>query len=396
LSSYPVKKKKIMIIAGESSGDFLGSRLISQLKKIDPTLEFAGVGGDLMKREGLKSLAPMEILSIMGFTQIFKSIIKIFRLRRKLINKIKTGEYLGIVTIDAPGFSFWFGKKIKKMNVSHIHYVAPTVWAWKKNRAAKITKFLDAILCLFPFELPYFEKEGLKSFFVGHPLIEKFKISSQESKERYLKKFKLLPHSKILCILPGSRSSELKYHTAIFLEAARDFCKKQAYDAIFIPTISGKEKLLKELIKGINIKNLPPIYIQTDSNDRPLLYQSSTIALAASGTVTLELACSLTPMVVAYKVSKLNALIAKLFLKIKYVSMVNILYKKKIIPELLQDNCTPLKLAKSLSIVAEKPKEQLKYMENMSEFLSLEKKMPSKRAAEVIAQMWSLPQEPKI
>ena len=379
-----------MIIAGEASGDFLGSKLMQQLCKIMPNIEFVGVGGSMMKKENLKVIAPMGILSIMGFTQVFGSLLKIFHLKKKLIQELKTKDYIGVITIDAPGFSFWFGKKIKKLEISHIHYVAPTVWAWKKKRAAKIAKFLDAILCLFPFETPYFEKEGLKSFFVGHPLVEKFKPEKKVVIEKYLETFNLSLNSKILCILPGSRSSELKYHTHIFLEAAKLFCQKNRYDAIFIPTLPGKKKLLAELIKKTSIQGLPPIYIQADSASRPLLYTGSTMALAASGTVTLELACSLTPMVVAYKVSRLNALIAKFFLKIKYVAMVNILFKKEVVPELLQKDCTPIKLAQALEEIEKDPQKQLQYIKSLPSFLSLEKKTPSKKAAEIIAHIWSL------
>ncbi len=383
--SQSLEKKKIMIIAGETSGDFLGGNLMHHLYKMNSNIQFIGIGGSLMKAEGLKNLEAIDTLSIMGFTQILRSLPKLIQIRKKLVEILKKEKYAGVITIDAPGFSFWLGKKIKKLNVPHIHYVAPTVWAWKKRRAATIAKFLKAVLCLFPFEPPYFKKEGLDAVFVGHPLVEKYKEPNAKKVELFLKKFNLSSKASILCLLPGSRSSELNNHVPIFVEAARVFCKTSSCEAIFIPTVKGKKTLLKELLNREDLKELPPIYIESDMDSRPVLYQASKLALAASGTVTLELACSLTPMVVAYKVSKINALIARYLLKVPYVSMVNILYKKEIVPELIQENCIPDKLAAALKKIEQNPEKQVGYLKKISIFLSPGKELPSKIAAKIVA-----------
>ncbi len=338
----------VFLIAGEASGDQLGADLMHVLRK-NQEVRFAGIGGEAMRAEGLTSLFPMEDLSIMGLWGILQNLPQLWK---RLNFTVKTIELLKpdvVVTIDAPEFNFRVMKRLYKMNPRPrlIHYVAPTVWAWRPRRAKKISRFLDQLLCLYPFEPPYFEKYGLKSTFVGHPA----------AKEKLGKK-KRDPN--LLCILPGSRPSEIETLLPIFRQTLK-FLKEELLDLkVIIPTLASVEDLV---YKGTH--NWPvPVKIVVGNEGRKEAFQKASVALAASGTVALQLSAARLPFVIAYKINKLNEWIAKALLKTPWVCMVNILLafqkfgflqkhmneqiEAPWIPEFLQEECVAEKLAPTL------------------------------------------------
>ncbi len=338
------KRKKIYIIAGEPSGDFLGAGLIHSLKVLSPEISLRGIGGPLMEKAGLgKSFFPIEDLAVMGFFEILPHIFNLKKRINETIDDIVKMQPDILVTIDSPGFTFRVSKAIRKRlgnRIKLVHYVAPSVWAWKPGRAKKIARFLDHLLTILPFEPPYFEKEGLPTTFVGHSLADL--IFNYTPDPLFRQKYNIPKNAPLLTILPGSRQGELKRHLPIFKETAERLQSELPSIWIAIQTFPAFEPEIKKNF------TLPNTVILTSSEDKLSLFSESTVALAASGTVTLELAGTNTPMVVAYKISPLTYHIVRHLVSLNYVSLVNILLGRGSIPECLQDRCTPSILQEEL------------------------------------------------
>lgn len=382
MSSVPL----IFLIAGEASGDQLGANLMASLKKIKD-VRFAGIGGEAMEAQGLQSLFPMEELSIVGLSGILRNLRS---LRKRLNMTVQTIQSLKpdvVVTIDAPEFSFRVQKRLK--NRSHqpslIHYVAPTVWAWRPGRAKKIALFLDHLLCLYHFEPPYFERVGLPATFVGHPIGKK-------------KTSRKLRNPNLLCVLPGSRHSEIDTLLPIFKETVISLKKEFSDLKVIIPTLPS----LKEQVE-LRTHDWPlDVQIVTGEKARDEAFQTSQAALAASGTVALQLAAAKLPFVIAYKIGKISGWIARPLIKTPWACMVNILLyfqklgsdfiltphaKKQIpnpwIPEFIQEDCTPEKITLALGKLigdSQVRQDQIKAMEEALGLLEA----PSDLAAKTI------------
>lgn len=334
----------IFIIAGEASGDSLGANLMRALKQKHPDAVFNGVGGAKMQAEGLQSLFPMEDLSVMGIAEVLPRVFKILGRIRQTARAIKNSRPDAVVTIDSPDFCFRVIKKLKKRvkDIPCIHYVAPSVWAWRPGRAEKVSKFLDHLLTLLPFEPPYFEKHGLGATFVGHPVVER-----QENRgdgDRFRRMHGLKPDQPVLCMLPGSRMSELTRLLDKFSETADIVLRNKHQAVIVIPTLPHLKATIDKFFIG---KGINPILVYTES-EKFDAFAASTIAIAASGTVSLELAMTDTPHIIAYKLSPASAFLAKHLIKIPYVNLINILLKRQVVPELLLEDCEPPKMSKEL------------------------------------------------
>lgn len=384
-SGHTPRPLKLLLLAGEASGDNLGGSLMEALSSLCPDYSAVGVGGEAMVRQGLKPLAPMDVLSIMGFSGVFTSIPKLYRLRRTILQHLKDGAYTGVVSIDAPAFAFWLAPAIHRLGIPHIHYVAPTVWAWKANRAKKIARYLTSLLCLFPFEPPYFTPHGLAAPFVGHPVVEKFFPPAPTTTRGGL------------CLLPGSRRGEITTHLPIFLAAAQQYLASTQAGGedyrVLIPTLPAHLDLVRQLVTAFQTEmgdKAPfPVIIYDDPTQHRVAMQSASLALAASGTVTLELACTLTPMVVAYKTTWLNGMIARRFLKIQHVSLVNILLNRAAVPECLQALCRPSILAETMIKTAQDAASQVALLRRIPHLLTpKDGKNPSLAAAEEIVARW--------
>ncbi len=381
---------KIFMVAGEPSGDLLGAQLIKALKVQTPhPLKLKGVGGDRMAEEGLNSLISLSDLSVMSFTDALLQLPKMLKYIRTLVHVIEKDKPDLVLTIDFPGFNFHLGKKVARLGIPVVHFVAPTVWAWKARRAEKISRFLTHLLTLFPFELPYFEKHGLATTWVGHPLVEMG--LDQGDAVAFRKKYHIAAGAEILLFLPGSRPSELQRHIPIFLETALLLQKKFPSLHVVIPTLPSLLPFLKDKWGD----SIPVSFILSDE-DKKNAYKAARGALAASGTVTLELALANVPMVMTYKVSWLNKWIAKLFIKISHFCMINILLKREVVPELLQEKCNAPLLSSFLAKILENREmvqEQRQAFRELKSFLQSDKEMPSHKAADVLLKI--IEQQPR-
>lgn len=345
--------KLFFIIAGEKSGDKLGSDLISSLKSTNPNFIFSGVGGPLMKAEGLKSIFSMDELSLMGIFEILPKLPKLFRLRDKLVESILLAKPLCLITIDSPEFSFRVAQKVKRFdpNLKVIHYVAPSVWAWRPKRGLKISKFVNHILALFPFEPEIMHEYGISCDFVGHPISLMPKYNSNKLAE-IRKKFGIYETEKLIILLPGSRASEINRLLPVFIKTLELVSSRLPNIKTIVPTLSHTAEIASELLKStkLNIKLFSDINSdsKTFEEEKFELFAAADVALAASGTVTLELAAARTPMVVGYDVNFFSRLIIKFLLKIDNVSLVNILLKRNLIPEFIGKKCKPDLIANGL------------------------------------------------
>ncbi len=378
--------KKIMIVAGESSGDNLGASIMQQLNSMDDyNIVYIGVGGINMQSMGLSSIFPMKEISVMGLFEVIPSIPKILRHLSTICRTILYEKPDIIITIDAPGFNFRFIKKIKKYNldIPLVHIVAPTVWAWKEYRAKKISILYDHLLVLLPFEKKYFTKYNLKTTFIGHPLIEKksFKMLSA-FKNKYNKK-----KNNIISIFPGSRVGEVKRHLEIIINTIDLFIRNYPNTKILCLAATQVKDIIQE-----KVKKFPhlPIHILDESKYKQEVLLSTNIALAVSGTISLELAATNTPMIVLYKFNTLSYFLIKRLVKIKYASLVNILLQKEVIPEFIQDRASEKLLAKELINLFESKlarETQIKYFKKAIKMLSSYKHTPSQLAKEEIIKM---------
>ncbi|MDR2268382.1 MAG: lipid-A-disaccharide synthase [Holosporaceae bacterium] len=327
--------KKVFIIAGEASGDYLGGMLMDSIRKLSrQDIEFFGIGGQYMQKAGMRELCSINELSIIG---IFEVIGKIFRTKKLIDQTVETiVDYRPnvLITIDSSGFTHRVARKVKAAvpEIPIVHYVAPPVWAWRKWRARSMPKFLDKLLTLLPFEVKLFRKHGLDAVFVGHPVATDQDFARPPEKE--IKKFK--KKDRIVVLLPGSRKSELDVHLPILFEVAEKMRGKYGNVRFVIPTSKSMNDFVCSKINNRNCS----ITVVSDKLQKVLAYYAADVAIAVSGTVTLELARTGTPFVAIYKTSFITYILVKLLIQIKYVCLVNILAKQKVVPELLQQDCT--------------------------------------------------------
>lgn len=374
----------IYIVAGEASGDALGASLMKALKSLHPDIKFSGVGGSQMAAEGMQSLFPMEDLSVMGVAEVLPRLFKILHRIRQTAKRILRSNPDAVVTIDSPDFCFRVVKKVKAKNkaIPCIHYVAPSVWAWRPGRAAKVAQFLDHILTLLPFEPPYFEKHGLASTFVGHPIVER--LSQRGDGMRFRKKYGLNATQPVLCMLPGSRMSELSRLLEKFCETA-DIVLRNRHDAVIaIPTLPHLKRHIEEFFKG---RGINPVIVD-DVADKFDCFAASHAAIAASGTVSLELALSDVPHIIAYKLSPFSAWLAKRLIKIPYVNLVNIILGRPSVPELLLEKCEPGPMSEELLKLMEQKDDRARQLTDFREVLIKlglgDPETPGQKAAKVI------------
>jgi lipid-A-disaccharide synthase len=335
--------KKIFIIAGENSGDFIGSLIIKRLKELS-NFEFRAIGGTEMQKQNVDSIFPIEQISLMGFLEVLPHI---FRLKKLMKFTQKTIEEFNpdiVITIDSPGFCYRIASSLKgKINAKFVHVVAPSVWVYKPQRAAKFAKIYDLLLTLLPFEPEYFIKEGLRSEFIGHFIFEK---NLCDDKKIFRIKHGIRPSEKIILITPGSRMGEVKRHLNIFLESLKLLREKIEFSAVILAASQTIKTYIEQEVKR---SSLQKIYISLD--DKYEAYKAADVALAKSGTNTLEISMHGTPQVICYKLNFLTWAYIKSVSKIKFANLVNIISGREIIPELLQDNCVPEKIVNQLELL---------------------------------------------
>ena len=330
----------IYLVAGEPSGDVLGGRLMAALRRLSGgTMRFAGIGGPHMAEEGLASLFPMAELSIMGLTEVLPHIPRLLGRIRQTVTDVATRRPAALVTIDSPGFTFRVARRLKGTGIPLIHFVAPTVWAWRPGRAREIARFLDHLMVMLPFEPPYFEAVGLSCTFVGHPVVESG--AGKGDGDAFRKRHGIAADTPVICVLPGSRRGETARLMPVFADTLALLAKRQPGLTAVVPTVATVAADVTAAAAGWPV---PAVVVEGDV-EKYDAFAAAAAALAASGTVALELAMAGTPTVIAYRVNPLTAWLAKRLIRIRFANLVNLVMDREVVPELLQENCRPDRLA---------------------------------------------------
>lgn len=375
--------RHICVIAGEPSGDFLGGKLMEALRVADPELRFSGVGGQHMRRAGMESLFGYEQLAVMGVAEVLPKLPQLMARIRQTIEHIKLTKPDIVVSVDSPDFCFRVIKAVRREMADppkFIHYVAPTVWAWREGRAQKISGFLDGLICLFDFEPPYFEKYGLRSFAAGHPMVEGEALQAQGA--RFREECAILSGEKIVGALFGSRRGEVKRTGPVLRDALfRLADKMDTLPHIVAPTLPHIKDDVLELLRDYEGQ----IHVFTEAEHKWDAFKSFDVAMATSGTVGLELAMLEVPHVIAYKMNTLTYHIVKNMIKVKYAHLANIMEGREIVPEFLQANCTADAIADKAYELLMNPSVQKAGLENVRFRIGAgQEKNPSQKAAEFV------------
>jgi len=340
--------KKIFVLTGEPSGDKLASTVISKLKSVNPEIEYLSVGGTHLKNLDIKSIYDLKEITYLGFTSVLLNIFKIRSKINKTVDEIIKFNPDILLSVDSPDFTLRVAEKVKKINnnIKTIHYVAPQVWVWRKNRVKKIKKFIDHILLLFEFEKKYFDAEDINNTFVGHPLIER----NQNNKtviENLLPKDK-----KIISLFPGSRNSETNVLLPILLDFVKLMNQKHNEYFFYIHATEENKNLILQQIKNFNFENID---IVSEENIKSKILSHSIFAVSKSGTVSLQICNFNIPSIIIYKISFINFMIFKMLVNIKFVNIINIINKREVIPELLQKDCNPTEIYRSVIYFLKNP-----------------------------------------
>lgn len=333
---------RIGIVAGEASGDLLGSHIIQALKKKRTDIEFVGIAGPKMMSEGALSLFSMERLSVRGYVEVIKHLFSLLRLRRQLLKHFMSNRLDLFIGIDAPDFNFWLERKLKRNGIKTIHYVSPSVWAWRKNRIKKIKNAVSHMLALFPFEPALYHGAGIPVTYVGHPLADILPMKPDTFAAR--EGLKLKSSALVVAMLPGSRQSEVQQHAELFVKTAKLIYAEYPNAIFLVPLITRETRQIFELAIFHENESLPIQILFGHAHDA---MEASDVVIVASGTATLEAALLKKPMVITYRMSKVSWQILKRMRLQPYVGLPNILAEKFIVPELLQDDSTPEKLAEA-------------------------------------------------
>jgi lipid-A-disaccharide synthase len=375
--------RRIFLIATEESGDRLGAGLMKVLRqRLGGAVEFEGVGGRAMAREGLSSLFPIEELSIIGFAGVVMQLPKILRLIRQTADAVIAVEPDILVIIDSPDFTHRVARRVRARDASIpiVDYVSPTVWAWRPGRARAMMRYVDHVLALLPFEPDEYRKlRGPPCSYVGHPLTEQLASLRPNAEERKRRD----AEPPVLLVLPGSRHSEIRHHLAVFGRALAQLRGEGAAFEPMLPTMPHLESAVRE---GVGSWEVPP-QIVTGENEKRAAFRIARAALAKSGTVTLELALSGVPMVTAYRVGGMEAFILRRAIRVSSVILANLVIGKDVIPEFLQENCTPENLARALRpMLSDTPerKQQADAFGKLDAIMSTGHQPPSVRAADIV------------
>ena len=333
----------IGIVAGEVSGDILGADLISAIRKQCPDTQFVGIGGDRMKNAGCVCLYPAEKLSVMGFSEVFRHFLELLSIRNTIKSCFLNDPPDVFIGIDAPDFNFPLERRLRKEGVKIIHYVSPSIWAWREYRLGSIAKTVNMMLTLFPFESAYYEKYNIPVRFVGHPLASKIDLEPNQVAARI--QLGLPENDRIIALMPGSRKSELNKLVEPFLKTAL-WCDQHAGKFHFLANLVNEDA--REYFEKNVRKISPNIQISTYTGKSLQVMAAADVVLLASGTAALEAMLLKRPMVVAYKVNWLTYQIAKRLVKVPFVSLPNLLAGKELVPEYLQHDCRPELMGKAI------------------------------------------------
>ncbi|WP_347910900.1 lipid-A-disaccharide synthase [Pseudomonas grandcourensis] len=364
---------RIALVAGEASGDILGAGLMRALKVRHPAVEFIGVGGPLMQAEGLTSYFPMERLSVMGLVEVLGRLRELLARRKKLVADLIDAKLDVFIGIDAPDFNLNIELKLRQAGIKTVHYVSPSVWAWRQKRVLKIREGCDLMLTLFPFEARFYEEKGVPVRFVGHTLADAIPLQADRAAARAELG---LPDGPLVALMPGSRGGEVGRLGALFLDTAQRLRALRPGVRFVMPCASAQRRAqLEELLAG---RDLPLTLLDGQSH---LALAACDAVLIASGTATLEALLYKRPMVVAYRLAPLTFWILKRMVKSPYISLPNLLAQRLLVPELLQDDATVEALAQTLSPLIEGGEEQTRGFDEIHRTLRLD---ASNQAADAV------------
>ena len=333
---------RVALVAGEASGDILGAGLMQALKAQYPQIEFIGVGGPLMQAQGLNSYFPMERLSVMGLVEVLGRLPELLSRRKRLINTLIAAKPDVFIGIDAPDFNLTLELKLRQAGIKTVHYVSPSVWAWRQKRVLKIREACDLMLTLFPFEAQFYQDHQVPVRFVGHPLADT--IPQQADRVAARDALNLLQDQPVVALMPGSRGGEVSRLGSLFLDAAMRLRTLRPGIQFVLPCSSPERRVqLEQMLVGRDL----PLTLLNDRSHEALA--ASDAVLIASGTATLEALLYKRPMVVAYKVAPLTYRILKRLVTSAYISLPNLLAERLLVPEMIQDAATPEALAQLLA-----------------------------------------------
>jgi lipid-A-disaccharide synthase len=376
----------IFIIAGEPSGDALAARLMAALRaETAGRVRFVGIGGPRMEAEGLASLFPMHEVALMGIFEVLRHVPRILRRIRETVGAVDRLRPDIVLTVDAPGFTLRVAKKLRGHGIPLVHYVAPTVWAWKPGRAQAIAQYLDRLLVVLPFEPPYFETHGLHCEFVGHPSVE----DAHAGDGRAFRARHSIPEGvPLLCALPGSRTSEIRRLMPVYGEAIRLLMKRVPGLRVVIPAVAHVTDAIRAAAAHWPLQPL----IVAETEEKHDAFAASTVALVKSGTTSIDVAIAGLPGVITQKLNTLSGWLILRAVKVEHMSIVNLLLNRRLQPEYIQHLCQPQLLADALAELFEDPQKRREIRDEglrAARMLGLGDELPSRRAAKAVLRMIS-------
>ncbi len=370
----------IAMVAGEASGDILGSGLIRSLRKRYPNARFVGIGGEEMIAEGFHSLVPMERLSVMGLVEVLGRLRELFAIRARLMDYLLTTPPDVLIGIDSPDFTLGVEERCRKAGIATVHYVSPSVWAWRQKRIFRIARSVDLMLTLLPFEAKFYEEHQVPVAFVGHPLAERVPMETDTAGARAA--LGLEQDKPVLAMLPGSRAGEVERLGGLFLETARQLQAAHPDLQLVVPCVNREREIqVRALADALAVK-LPLTVVRGRSRE---VMAAADVVLLASGTATLEAMLLKKPMVVGYRLSDFSYAVLSRLVKVPWVSLPNLLAREELVPELLQENATPEKLAAAVQERLDNPQERERLKEAFTRLHHVLRRNADERAAEAVS-----------
>lgn len=352
---------KILFITGEASGDLHASNLIKSFKRISPATRFYGIGGRRMRQAGAEIIFPSDKISVVGFSEVFSKLSNLKEARRQISLLIRKNQIDFAITVDFPGFNIRLARLLKNKGIPVFYFITPQVWAWGKWRSKSLSKYFKALFVIYPFEKIFFKKEGINSFFMGNPLVEITKPP------RKLKRKDLPSGKPLIAILPGSRESEIRRLLLPVLESFSIFNEKHPGSKAVIAMHEQKHiNLAKKVGKG-RLRDLEIFHGKTYD-----ILKIADLAIVSSGTATVEAGILETPMVIVYKLSYISWIISRILARVKQFGLVNIIFSEKVVPELIQKEVNPRRIAKELENVYKNREEISKKLKNLKPLLGTE------------------------
>lgn len=371
------------MIAGETSGDMLGVALMQAIRRRCPQAQFEGIGGPRMLAEGFHSFFPMERLSVMGFIEPLGRLPELLRIKKSLVRHFQESPPDVFIGIDSPGFNLRIEQDLHDLGIRTVHYVSPSVWAWGQKRIHKIARAVDLVLALFPFETAIYEQHRVPVRFVGHPLADTIDLEAGDalSRQRARDALGLQAEGRVIALLPGSRRDEISRLGAVFIATAQR-CLAQDQTLRFVIPCANAERRA-QVLALLQAQGAGDQFMVFEGNSQQAM-QAADLVLLASGTATLEAMLLRRPMVVCYRLAPLTWMLASRMLKVPYISLPNLLAGERLVPELLQDDVTPEKIAAALQDWLEHPERQSELVQRFADIHGSIRRDASTQAAEAI------------